>query len=303
MTRPVFPPPGSLVNLSRPRSTLWSGCKPYRTGSCSPRCLIPEAPALARRSANPALTSKTTNRQLNEFSQWINDYCAEYGLRDVIPEVAGRPFNLHTRQFRRTLAWFIARQPGGAIAGAIQYRHLSIQMFEGYAGTTDSGFRAEVDAEQALARGEHLLATINDHHHDLVGPAAGEGMKRLDDFAVQASFQGQVITDPNRLKRLIQHHDPAIYPGTYATCVFNPDQALCLHGRPSTTPKTADCKPLTCRNVALTADNIQALREEITGIDNHLEQRPLLPPLLQVRLAERRGSIAEFLAKQGLSSA
>lgn len=31
-------------------------------------------------------------------------------------------------------------------------------MFEGYAGTSDSGFRAEVEAEQALARGEHLLA-------------------------------------------------------------------------------------------------------------------------------------------------
>ena len=258
----------------------------------------------ARRSANAALTSRTTNRQLNEFSRWINDFCAQNGLRDGIPEVAGRPFNLHTRQFRRTLAWFIARQPGGAIAGAIQYRHLSIQMFEGYAGTTDSGFRAEVDAEQALARGEHLLATINDHHHhDLVGPAADEGIQRLDDFAVRTSFQGQVITDPHRLKRLIQRHDPAIYPGTYATCVFNPDQALCLHGRRSTTPNTNDCKPLTCRNVALTADNITALQEEISGIDEHLRHRPLPPPLLQVRLTDRRDSIAEFLARQSQASA
>ena len=48
---------------------------------------------------------------------------------------------LNTSQFRRTLAWFIARQLGGSIAGAIQYRHHSIQMFEGYAGTSDSGFQ------------------------------------------------------------------------------------------------------------------------------------------------------------------
>jgi hypothetical protein len=34
---------------------------------------------------------------------------------------------------RRTLAWFIARRPGGAIAGTIQYRHHSIHMFEGLA--------------------------------------------------------------------------------------------------------------------------------------------------------------------------
>ena len=85
--------------------------------------------------------------------------------------------------------------------------------------------------------------------------------------------------------------------------MFNPDQALCLHGRVSTTPKTTDCKPLTCRNVALTADNIKALQDEITGIDNHLGHRPLLPPLLQVRLTDRRDSIAEFLAQQSPPSA
>ena len=84
---------------------------------------------------------------------------------------------------------------------------------------------------------------------------------------------------------------------------FNPDQALCLHRRRSSTPITADCKPLTCRNVALTADNITALQEEVSGIDEHLGHRPLLPPLLQVRLTDRRNSIAEFLAKQSPASA
>jgi len=66
---------------------------------------------------------------------------------------------------------------------------------------------------------------------------------------------------------------------------------------------TTDCKPLACRNVALTADNIKALQEEISGIDEHLGHRPLLPPLLQVRLTDRRNSIAEFLAKQSPASA
>jgi len=85
---------------------------------------------------------------------------------------------------------------------------------------------------------------------------------------------------------------------------FNPDQALCLHRRRSSTPITADCKPLTCRNVALTTDNIAALQEGISGIDEHLRHRPpLLPPLLQARLTDRRNSIAEFLAKQSPASA
>ena len=38
-------------------------------------------------------------------------------------------------------------------------------MFEGYAGASDSGFRAEVESEQALARGEHLPAMIDRHEH------------------------------------------------------------------------------------------------------------------------------------------
>jgi hypothetical protein len=106
---------------------------------------------------------------------------------------------------RRTLAWFIARQPGGSIAGAIQYRHLSVQMFEGYAGTSDSGFRAEVESEQALARGEHLLAMVDAHEHTLAGPAATEAERRLAEFDEharldnQARFAGTVLTDPRRL--------------------------------------------------------------------------------------------------------
>src|SRR6266851_832341 len=93
----------------------------------------------ASRSANPALGTSTTSRQINELAGWISDYCRTHDRSDGIPAVNGQPFRLLTRQFRRTLAWFIARQPGGAIAGAIQYRHHSIQMFEGYAGTSAPG--------------------------------------------------------------------------------------------------------------------------------------------------------------------
>ncbi|HCU93733.1 MAG TPA: hypothetical protein DHU96_13805 [Actinobacteria bacterium] len=85
------------------------------------------------------------------------------------------------------MAWFIARRPGGAIAGALQYRHHAIQMFEGYAGTSSSGFRAEVEAEQARTRGEHLLAMTDHHEHQqLTGPAAAEAASRLASFTAPA---------------------------------------------------------------------------------------------------------------------
>lgn len=252
----------------------------------------------ANRSQNSALTSATTNRQLNNFVVWINNYGREHGRSDGIPALDGRDVPIATRQFRRTLAWFVARQPGGSIAGAIQYRHLSIQMFEGYAGTSDSGFRAEVEAEQALTRGEYFAAAINDHHHETFsGPAAAEARQRLELFADRTRYAGQTITDRHRLARLVSKHDPAIYPGKYATCVFNPDRALCQPKPGTTAPLIGNCKPLDCKNVALDAANIAALHSEIQTLDEHLAARPTLPPLLHARLRSRREEIAVFLRR------
>lgn len=254
----------------------------------------------ASRTGNAALTVKATNKQLNRLVTWVSDYCAARGRADNIPLVNGRPWRLTTRQFRRTLAWFIARRPGGTIAGAIAYRHVSIQMFEGYAGTSESGFRAEVESEQALARGEHLLAITDHHEHaQLEGPAAAEASRRLEHFSDRARFQGILITDPRRLQRLMKQEDPAVYPGQYATCVYDHTKALCrqhqaLSGR--THPDLSGCRPLTCRNVALTDDNITAWRAELTSIEKELQSRPPLPPLLQQQLQNRHKEVVQFLA-------
>jgi hypothetical protein len=254
----------------------------------------------AGRSGNSALTTGGTNGQLNRFARWINDYCAATGRSDSIPDVDGRPWRITTRQFRRTLAWFIARRPGGTNAGAIAYRHHSIQMFEGYAGTSDSGFRAEVEAEQALARAEHLLAMIDRNEHTrLGGPASAEAQQRLAELGGHARFAGVTITDRRRFQRLMNRDDPAVYPGQYATCVYDHTKALC-HARAgltsqAATPDLGNCKPLTCRNVAHTEDNLTAWRDELKSIDADLAARPLLPPLLQAQLERRRDDVRAYL--------
>ena len=74
-----------------------------------------------------------TNQNLNLFADFVSKLCTERGRTDTIAAGQGHALRLKTRVFRRTLAWFIARHPGGVIAGALQYRHQSIQMFEGYA--------------------------------------------------------------------------------------------------------------------------------------------------------------------------
>ena len=244
-----------------------------------------------------AVRNQTTIVALHAFGDWINEYCAAHGRADVVPLVDGRKWRFTTRQFRRTLAWFIARQSGGSIAGALQFRHLRIQVFEGYAGTSESGFRAEVEAEEALARGEKLGDLIVNHdHYRLVGPAAAEAERRLAEFERQVRFDGKVITDPKRLARHMERHDPHIYPGEFVTCVHNPDRALCRReGQDG--PSLPDCQPLACRNVALSTENVEAFVSYLATIDKTLAKGEVLAPFLRHRLQQRRREIAEFLAE------
>jgi integrase len=270
-----------LEQLQLPGQPLLFARLPYREGT---------RPA----SASTVLTTAATQQALADFITWVTIYCARHGRAGIIPDPGQTTGPLTTRQFRRTLAWFIARHPGGAIAGALQYRHHAIQMFEGYAGTSSSGFRAEVESEQAIARGEHLLAMIDQHEHQhLTGPGAPEAATRLAAFAEHTRFTGQVSTDPRRVQRLMNRHDPAIYPGTYVTCIYNHAKALCTRGAG---PDLGACRPLECRNAAFTEANRGALRSEFDRINDSLASTPALPPYLQHALTARRDAITAFLA-------
>jgi hypothetical protein len=248
-----------------------------------------------RTHANEVLSSRATNDDIAGFIDWINDYCTVHARTDRVPDVHGRAPVVISSQFRRTLAWFIARRPGGSIAGAIAYRHHSVQMFEGYAGTSESGFRAEVEAEQALARGETLAALVEGHDHArLTGPAAAEADLRLREFGGHLRFAGTIPADRRQLAKLMARHDPHIYPGRYVTCIHNPDRALCHNGS-ANNPSLGDCQPLACRNVALTNANTTQWRRQLADIDRGLERIDLLAPYLRQRLTERHSSILKLI--------
>jgi hypothetical protein len=251
------------------------------------------------RTARVAPTA-ATNYDLVAFARWITRYCAANGRADGIPQVHGQEWRLSTRQFRRTLAWFIARQPGGVIAGAMQYRHLRVQMFEGYAGTSDSGFRAEVQAEEAIARGEKLGDLIVNHeHHRLLGPAAEEAEARLAEFERHVQFHGKVFNDAKRMKRHMDRHDPHVYPGVFVTCAHNADRALCRRDDGEDGPSLPHCLPLRCRNVALTGENVDAFVHYLATIDRGLAKGDALAPYVRHRLQQRRAEIIRFLTTNG----
>ncbi|MEW2265801.1 hypothetical protein ACGF5T_24285 [Streptomyces sp. NPDC047853] len=259
--------------------------------------LPPSRGYIAQGEKNEARTTSATNADMIAFRKWINAYCRETGRDETVPLVNGQYWKITTSQFRRTLAWFIARRPGGVIAGALQFRHLRVQMFEGYAGTSDSGFRDEVEAEDAIVRGEKLGDLIVSHEfHSLRGPAAAEAESRLAEFERNVQFHGKVFNDDKRLRRHMNRHDPHIYPGEYVTCVHNPDRALCRRSDGAEGPSLPDCQPLRCRNVTLTSGNITRMREVLAAYDQKLARGEHLAPLIRHRLNARRQEIVDFLA-------
>lgn len=206
-----------------------------------------------------------TNRQMALFMAWVNEFSKKTGLLGEIPQ-DGRD-SVTTSRFRRTLAWFLARRPGGILAGAMHYKHHSIQIFEGYAGDSASGFVEEYESERALERGE-LLAFSPEKYGEgqLFGPAAAEGIERIEAFRQHvAGFQGIVADNNKQMQLALVDFQPNVFVGACVTCIYDPARRLCgpvdaddLFG-----PALAECKPLQCRNASFTTEQLEELSREL----------------------------------------
>jgi len=142
------------------------------------------------------------------------------------------PWHLTTTQFRRTLAWHIAHQPFGVVAGARQYQHARIAIFEGYAGTSASGFAAEVAAEEAVAKLDYLEDLYRDWNDGM--RSGGGAAQRIDaEFERVRRELGDlpgVVASPARLRTMLAHLAKVLYPGTLNDCFHQPATASALSG-------------------------------------------------------------------------
>jgi hypothetical protein len=184
------------------------------------------------------------NRDLNDFKQHVNTYCAACGRNDPIPDESdGKP--LSGSRFRRTLAWHIYRRPRGLVAGAIQYGQLRTQMFLGYAGNYASGFRDEAAMEEFLVRLEELAGDAEhlDAGEHVSGPAAARYTGRVHDG--QARFAGRIIHSTQAARAMLASPALQVFPGHGMTCVFDARKALCEtlgHDDARRTPALDDCR-------------------------------------------------------------
>lgn len=214
------------------------------------------------------------------------------GLRDhldsfssdgpAIPHVDGRSWWFTPRQFRRTLAWYIANRPFGAVAGKIQYKHASIAMFEGYAGSIPSGFRCEVEQERALGQ----LDDVVEHYEEAIRrglPPAGPAAARLrSEFArirdELGDFPGHVV-DAQRLRAMLAHLGRMLYVGVLADCFFDPDTALCLDrdgaAPDRSAPTLSHCQPDRCPNACIARRHLPPWQASIAEGEEMLRTKRL----------------------------
>ncbi|MCP3461094.1 integrase [Bradyrhizobium sp. CCGUVB23] len=215
-------------------------------------------PVLAAKSVCKDHLSAEIVRQLNLYRDHLNKLFGTVNEPVIPNSPEGKPWRITTRQFRRTIAWHIANRPFGTIAGMIQYKHASVAAFEGYAGSSKSGFRAEVESQRALGQLDDLLVYFDERQtgSTLSGPAAPRISKALDAAAAELDPLPVMIADRARLRTMLASLARTLHVGVLADCFFDPGTALCLKqatNADNKTPLTALCQPTRCPNACITA--------------------------------------------------
>jgi integrase len=247
-------------------------------------------PVLAYERSNKVHVSAEIVRQLNVYRDHLN---ALFGSEDkpaVPPGPDGKPWRITTRQFRRTIAWYIANRPFGTIAGMIQYKHASVAAFEGYAGSSASGFRAEVDAQRALGQIEDILEYF-DQRQDGVqhsGPAGPRVARALEAIAEELGELPAKAADRRRLRTMLTSLARTLHVGVLADCFFDPSTALCLKNtgeKDQTGPLVALCQPTRCPNACITARHLEPW-DRAAAEAKELLREGRLPTLQRIALKE-----------------
>ena len=249
-------------------------------------------PVLSLKTGTKDHVSAEIVRQLNAYRDHLNALFGAEGAPVIPPAPGGAPWRITTRQFRRTIAWHIANRPFGTIAGMIQYKHASVAAFEGYAGSSKSGFRAEVEAQHALGQIDDILDYFDDRcaGGSPSGPAGPRIARALDAAADTLGPLPAMIADRGRVRILLASLARTLHAGPLADCFFDPSTALCLKRATApdrATPLIALCAPTRCPNACITqrhrpawdraaADAARLLREKrLPGPQRVVLQREL----------------------------
>ncbi|WHM36280.1 hypothetical protein [Streptomyces sp. BPTC-684] len=233
------------------------------------------APARRPRSEDgvgDAVTGDVAARRIASFIAWANQQAVRHDRpHELIPEDPDGPVVL--QRFRRTIAWFIHRQPGGRIALGVQFGHAATLIGESYAGRSKADMLELLDFEGGLALAD-ALSEARDRLADgesVSGPAATRYIAAATEF--ENRYAGTYL-GKRELKALRKNPKLQVYedPKAFLTCNFDAFKALCDPelGQSSAggqrTPDRSRCN-LACANISRTDSQIAAVQAEIDEID------------------------------------
>ncbi|MEU6183708.1 hypothetical protein [Streptomyces coeruleorubidus] len=112
-------------------------------------------PLQPERRSGRSLAIATMSNRIESFIEWVNAHAHNRGRQaEAIPaDPHGR---VGTGRFRRTLAWHIARRPGGLVALAVQYGHMRTLISDGYGDPRElhqTGEKSQVASSRRRLRG------------------------------------------------------------------------------------------------------------------------------------------------------
>lgn len=116
-----------------------------------------------RRPGTGSLKLDTMRDGIEAFIAWANAGATKHDVptEAIPPDPHGA---IGTARFRRSLAWHIARRPGGLVALAIQYGHARTAfstVTDGYGSRSRNGIHDLIDIE--TARAVDTVIGLNDH--------------------------------------------------------------------------------------------------------------------------------------------
>ncbi|WP_198427407.1 hypothetical protein [Streptomyces buecherae] len=248
-------------------------------------------PRMPERRSSRSLAYTTMANRIISFVEWVNTYAHERGRSPeaIPPDPHG---SIGTGRFRRTLAWHIARRPGGLVALAVQYGHMRTLISEGYAARSRGGISDLLDFETARTVAESL-SHINEALQEGEGVSGPAARRLIHAAATEHERFGGMITTTRQARNLLADPTLNVFENeeAFLMCNYDRTKALChpARGGSDSAPSLDRCRS-TCANIARTdhhADQMLAAAENL--------RMQALSPLVPEPMTERLQFKAEHL--------
>ncbi|MFB7058035.1 integrase [Streptomyces vinaceus] len=233
----------------------------------------------SQRPFRGALRAESLARRVEGFVAWANREADGHDLpqRVIPPDPLGA---IGLARFRRTLAWHIARRPGGLVALAVQYGHmravLDARTSTGYGDRGRPGVHGVLDIETVRAAADTAVSLLG---RTAAGEKiSGQAARRALTGALKAPrFEGTLTTRQAATKAaMFLARDGIVLfenPDSFLICAFKRDTALCDPEPEATSPNQFACQ-LGCGNAVRTDAHAHALRDRADYLDRQAAHTP-----------------------------